>query len=289
MKNRVFILFISLISYIACFSQRLSAVTDTNKILIGEKIQLVLKAVIPKNEKPLWFTIDTIPHFEILDKSKIETQPNENNLVLTQTLTLTSWDSGKWQIPSFKLFNTTTKPITVFVAYTPFDVSKPYNDIKDIADVKKPEHETWYWYVIGAAILIVLFLLFFPAGKKQPRPVSEIDLNAYKKAMQQLEKIRSSNLAEKNVKEYYSQLVGVFRWYVQARKGIQSVSRTTDTLIIQLQQLNLPQDQYSHLLQVLRLSDFVKFAKFEPAAKENDEAFNTIKQSIIVIENSDAV
>ena len=42
------------------------ATVDKNKILIGEHIRLRLEADIPESELIQFFTIDTLPHFEIL-------------------------------------------------------------------------------------------------------------------------------------------------------------------------------------------------------------------------------
>lgn len=150
--------------------------------------------------------------------------------------------------------------------------------------VVEPRASNWYWYFLGAILLIALLLLIFPPGKKEDKPTEVLDENAYKKAMKELVKIKKSNVAEENVKEYYTEIVKVFRWYVHARKGIQSFSKTTDDLAIQLQQLNIPQDQFKDLLQVLKLSDLVKYAKYQPANKDNDLAFEEIAESITTIE-----
>lgn len=289
MKKELNILICLLLTTLTAYVQPVTATVDRTKILIGEKIQLQLKGTFEKTGNVSWFTIDTIPHFEIMERQKVDSQQNQNTLTLTQIFILTSWDSGRWQIPSLQLGSSGTQPISITVGYTPFDVKKPYNDIKDIVEVKKPEQSTWYWYLIGAVLLIVLFLLFFPSGKKQENAVEEIDWNAYKKAMLQLEKIQEENWADKNVKEYYTQLIHVFRQYVQARKGIHSFSKTTDDLVIQLLQLKMPATVHSKLLQTLRLSDLVKFAKYVPTESENSESFNNIVNSIRIIEQGNAV
>jgi HJR/Mrr/RecB family endonuclease len=81
-------------------------------------------------------------------------------------------------------------------------------------------------------------------------------------------------------------LIDTFRLYVHQRKGIHSFQKTTDDLNVQLKQLTLPTGEYNELVQVLRLSDVVKFAKYIPAASENEHALEQIKKSIIAIENT---
>jgi hypothetical protein len=53
---------------------------------------------------------------------------------------------------------------------------------------------------------------------------------------------------------------------------------------VQVKQLNLSTGKYTELVQMLRLSDMVKFARFQPSAKENEQALQIIKESIIAIE-----
>ena len=68
-------------------------------------------------------------------------------------------------------------------------------------------------------------------------------------------------------KQYYSELVDIFKVYVLAKTGIHSLQNTTDDLVKQLRGLNIPKDQFEQLSQSLRLSDFVKFAKYIPIGR----------------------
>jgi len=283
MKKLIF-LSVLLITFIEGFSQSLpvSATVNKQKIFIGEQIQLYLKAVIKKTAPPDWFEVDTFPHFEILQKSKIDSQQTSEGLLLQQTITLTSWDSGHWAIPSFTLMSSKTKPVPISVSFSPMDPNQPYHDIKDILEVQKPIASNWYWYLIGIAVLIALFLLFFPPKEKKEvvaKPIVAED--PYKAALKRLEKINSVG----EPKYFYTELVDILRNYLEKRKNIQSFSKTTDDLSVQMRQLKLPHEQYMQLVQTLQLSDMVKFAKYQPQSKENEEAIDIIKSNIIAIEN----
>jgi hypothetical protein len=131
-----------------------------------------------------------------------------------------------------------------------------------------------------------LVLLFFPSGKKEKAAI-ELDKNAYRKALQELEKLEREKSAD--AKSFHTKLINIFRAYLKGAKGIQSFSKTTDDLSIQLQQQKLPSAEYNHLVQTLRLSDLVKFAAYRPADEANREALSTIKQSITTIEQHHAV
>ncbi|HEU4472773.1 MAG TPA: hypothetical protein VFR58_16880 [Flavisolibacter sp.] len=265
-------------------AQDIKATADKEQILIGEPFRLLLQAGMEEGSGGDWFTIDSIRHFEILEKGRIDTQRNGRSLFVTQVLTLTSWDSGRWNIPPFVLGRFQTEPVSINVVFSPspFDINQPYHDIKDIIEVDKPKESKWHWYLIGIAVLIILFILFFPKEKKKPRPDFVPEEGAYKKALRKLDQLKENPPAD--VKSFYTQLVDVFREYLQKRRNIQSFSKTTDDLAIQVEKLALDREGYYSLVQALRQSDMAKFARYEPGSEENLAALETIRQSIITIE-----
>ena len=155
---------------------------DKTKILLGEPIKMTVEAVLGSGQNSDLFSLDTLPHFEVLDQSKIDTSMEPGGLRLKQLVVITSWDSGSWQLPAVIKDGKAMQPVAIEVSYThPWDPKQPYHDIKGITPVKNPGKSTWWWYVIGLAVLIALFLLFFPEGKKDTT-ASELDAAAYKKA-----------------------------------------------------------------------------------------------------------
>ncbi|HEY1114423.1 MAG TPA: BatD family protein [Chitinophagaceae bacterium] len=272
---------------LSAFTQTVTvtASSDKTRIVIGEQIKLTLEATVPRQEDIDWPKIDSLPHFEILNASKLDSQLSGEELILKQTLTLTSWDSGRWQIPAFAIVGARrTKPITIDVGFSPFDRNQPYHDIKDIIDVDRPRISYWYWYLIGAVLLIVFLLLLFPPKKKKPEVAAFVpDEGIYKQSLNRLDKLRGA--ADGDPKVFHTELVDIFREYLLKRKGIQSYSKTTDDLGVQLGGLPIPKTVYNSLLQTLRLSDLVKFARFRPTVEENKTAVDNIKQSITTIED----
>ncbi len=104
----------------------------------------------------------------------------------------------------------------------------------------------------------------------------------FKEAMDKLEKLQRD---KPEAKQYYSRLVDIFREYILAKKGIHSLQATTDDFVKQLKSLTLPKQQFDDLSQSLRLSDFVKFAKYIPSAEDDKNVFDTIKKTITSFEN----
>ena len=286
MKKQLFS-FLLLACTTVAFAQSLTAVVDKNNILLGEPFHVQIKGSFAKDQQT-WLTIDTLPHFEVLERSAIDTQANYLGITLTQTFTLTSWDSGRWQIPPFEAGRLHSAPVAISVSFTsPFDPNQPYHDVKDIIEVKKPLASTWYWYLVFGLILVLLFLLFFPKEKKAPAGKFVSDEGAYKKALRELDQLKQSG---PTTDELYTSMIYIFREYLHRRRNIYSYSKTTDDLAIQLSSLELQRPVYQKLVQALRLSDLVKFARFSPTGEENREAIETVRESIVHIEGlKDAV
>lgn len=261
------------------------ASVDKNRILIGEQIRLQLEADIPENEAIRFFVIDTLSHFEILDKSVIDTTNTDNGTFLKQAILITSFDSGHWVIPRLMLGEkVATDSIPVDVAFSPIDTSQAYHDIKDIIDVKPQQEKRnwWFWYAIGGGVLLIILLLVYFLRKKKPVSVVTAPVvSPFEEATKQLEKLQQEKTDQK---QYYSRLIDIFRVYVYRKKDIHSLQKTTDDLVVQLRSLPLAKEEFEKLAQVLRLSDFVKFAKYVPSAEDDRQSFDTIKSLINAIE-----
>jgi hypothetical protein len=266
------------------------ATADKDKILLGEQIKLTLEAAFPANEVFNFFAVDTFPNFEIIESKKIDTISNGSEIILKQEILITSFDSGHWVIPSFVLNEKLqTDTIPVDIGYTAnFDPKQKYHDIKDIIEPAPEEKKKpwWFWYAVAAGSVLTILLIWLLTRKKKMHALVKapvIDLNAYSDALKKLEALKKEN---PSAKIFHTQLTDIFRVYVQKRKGLQSMQKTTDDLIVQLRSLNMDKERYNELAQALRLTDFVKFAKYEPAAKDTETVFTVIKNAIMQIEKS---
>ncbi|MET0462188.1 MAG: hypothetical protein ABW007_03510 [Chitinophagaceae bacterium] len=263
-----------------------SATVDRSQILIGERIQLTLKADIPETQPIRFFQLDTIPHFEFIDLGKIDTTNTGSGTTLSQKIQITSFDSGHWVIPAFPLGEAVlTDSIPVDVGFSSFDPQQPYHDVKDILEVHPVEEKSsrlWI-YIAGAVLLLVLLFVLLRKPKKVQPNAAVLPVDPYRLAMDQLEKIRKEKLT---AKAYYSGLTDVFRVYIEKRKGIHSLQQTTGDLVVQLKSAELQPDLYKELAETLQLSDFVKFARYETNAADDNRAFDTIRKTIEYIEQT---
>jgi len=262
------------------------ATVNRTQILIGEPITLTLETDVPEHEPIRFFQLDSIPHFEFLDRQKIDTVNTGSGTILTQVLQITSFDSGHWVIPSMSLGeNLATDSIPVDVGFSPFNPDQPYHDIKEIIEVtpeEKKEQIKW-WYIVAGAVALLLILVLVFRRKKKPAPeVLPPPPDPYKEAMEQLKKLQAEKV---DAKQFYSRLTDIFRVYVFEKKGIHSLQNTTHDLVAQLRSLNMPKDQFDQLEQGLMLSDFVKFAKYVPSPENDKYVFDIIVRTIQQMEH----
>jgi len=264
----------------------IKASVNKNKTLLGEPLVLTIESYFPSGSKIQFEQIDTIAHFEFLDKPVIDSSSENGGIKVIGKYTITSFDSGHWVIPSFTLAKgVKTDTIPIDVVFSDFNPEQDYHDIKDIIEVKtKKEVVPWWVYAI-AAVLLLLTVVFFARRKKKPVVIAKekIVVNPYEEAMQQLTDLQKEN---PDTKTYYVELTNIFRLYIFRKKGILSLQKTTDDLILQVKDVVNDKGKFDKLSQALRLSDFVKFAKYIPEEGDKQTSYSDILNSIKLIEGS---
>jgi hypothetical protein len=277
---KVSILFIFFLFFSASHAQTIRSGINKNRILLGEQAELVVET---EASSPLYLNIDTIPHFELIGFPKIDTIKKENTVQVRGIYTITSFDSGRWMIPAFSISrNVSSDSIPVEVVFSDFDPKQDYHDIKDIIETKEEVKKfPWWWIALGVLLLaIIIYFIIKRKPVKQTSPGRSL-LTAYQEAMQKLEQLGRSKPASK---EYYSSLTDIFRIYISKARGIRSLQKTTHDLVVQVSMIGLPKSLFDELAQVLRLSDFVKFAKYQPLEEDDRNAINVIRTAIDQIE-----
>lgn len=265
------------------------ATTDKQQILIGQPIQLMLEVTVQGNTPLNWPPLDSLPHFEWVEKGGVDSVIRPDGRYYRQYLTVTSFDSGTWSIPRLPFVagdkGYFSDSVRIKVDYTKFDPSKDYHDIKGIIDVPNPFAKWIGWIVAGFTLLSLALVIWLVRKRKLlkvftpavPVPV----LSPYEEAIRQLEELERQGLAENGpAKTYYTRLNDILRLFVLRKLGIASLVETNDELIGQIRQLPLTRDQFSDLSETLHMSDFVKFAKYQPGLSDNEHNLRVIRSSV---------
>jgi hypothetical protein len=267
---------------------------DKREILIGEPIQFMLEATVPENTQLVWPQLDSLPHFDFLERGKTDSVIRTGERYYRQYLTITSFDSGAWSIPRLPFVMGAKKYFTdsvrIGVNYSKFDPSQDYHDIKDIIDVPNPFAKWIGWIVGGFTLLALVIVIWLVAKKKLLKKGSGVGamaprLSPYEEAVRQLDELQKQNAAENGpVKVYYTRLNDILRQFILRRLGIASLVETNEELIRKLRQLPIAPEEFTRLADTLRMSDFVKFAKYQPGVSDNEQNFTVIRSAVGTLE-----
>ena len=261
---------------------------DSSAIMIGDQINLEIGISIPENFKVIWpLLVDTVTrNIEIIEKEDIDTSKLDGNLQFKQLLTITSFDSGYFEIPSveFEFFheNDTTKYTagtnTLFLMVnTPVvDTSKAFKVIK--GPVREPYTfaEIFPWALLGLVIIgLVIFLIWYIRKRKNNQPVfarrPKPQLPPHILAIQKLEELRLAKIWQQGkVKEYYTALTDIVREYFDGRFDVDAMEMTSDEILEALNEKPVNNQAIDKIRNVLELADLVKFAKAQTTPLEND-------------------
>lgn len=267
-------------------TEHVRVTADKTRILLGEPFTLQVSFRAGLDAKTDLGLLDSIPHFERVDEPSIDSATRNGYFSFEGRYRLVSFDSGHHVIPALvfskKLRSDT---IGIDVVFSEFDPEAGYHDIKDIIEVKTRAKKSWGWFAAGGALLAAILLWYLHRKKRSiPAEPPALELDAYREALGQLEQLLRTN---PGIKPFHTQLAAVFRLYVYRRKGILSLQKTTDDLVIQLKGRSLSPGGFEKLCQALRMGDLVKFAQYQPGEEESRIAFETIRDSIIEMEKGE--
>ena len=307
------VFFSILMSQYSCLSAQV-AVTfrgDSNKIEIGDHLNM--KLVVNADPDIVidfpTFPGDTIGKIDILKKSKIDTAKLGNKIIYSQDVTISAYEEGRYFFNPSKIyfFNKTTKVIDsiytndweLTVTTLPVDTTKPIKPIKAPLKVDYKLNEFTWWIVGGVLLLIALIVAYilYRRYKNKPAPVVARPRPkdpAHIWADKELRKLDQEKLWQNDkVKEYHSRLTDILRLYLEFRFNYYAMEATTEEIITEAGKLEISMDATARLRETLRLADFVKFAKMNPAPDQNmksiQDALSFVEMTKPIIEETNNI
>ncbi|MGN7719340.1 hypothetical protein [Chitinophaga sp. 22620] len=281
---------------------KVTAVPDTTSIRIGEPVKIgitarvVIRSLKGANIKVVFPNLpDSVNHIEVVERSPLDTTgstPDEK--FWKQTLTVTSFDSGRWELPpmKFEVFSVSdgsydsvfTDPIFIDVNTVAVDTTKAFKPIKPLRSV------AWnildYWpYLLPLLLVVALVVLYFAYWRKRrpkaaPAPAKPLK-TPYETAMEQLQRLEKEKPWNNDVKLYYTQLTDVLRHYFEQQFHIAALEQTSAELLQNIKPVTVLNQQRDKLQHILTLADLAKFAKMQPAPHEHEDC---LQKAIAVVE-----
>ncbi len=306
--NCRFLLLINLFIFSTFFSMaqsyRAEASLDTNKIMIGDHLNVRLQVnVSPKVGVIIpQLTPEILSEYGIdrIASGSVDTIQDANSITYQQTITITAFDEGTLYFPSIPILSidsmllSRTDSLAFQVLSLPVDTTTDFMDIKPIERVPLTFKEVLPFILLGllgivVIILIVIFILTFI--KKKNRPTLFLQAKPKGKpeeiALRALEELRLRCLWQNGkVKQYYSELSTIIRVYIEDRYGINAMEMVSDEILGSIS-AKITTEAFNALRDLLQISDLVKFAKYSPLPNDHDrclkEAIEFVKLTTPVV------
>lgn len=277
---------------------QVSIVADTQSILIGEPISLTL-TVKGQSGAQVGFPnlTDALSGFELLEMQDLDSiQTGGVMLELKQGYTITSFDSGSYQLPPLavaygregRVDTLYTNPLRFEVQTVEIDTTQSIKPIKDPLSIPITLKELLPISLGVLALMgIILGVLYFFVWRKKPETPKEKKLPppvpAHEIAMRKLAQLEAKKLWQQGeVQAYYDELTDVIREYLEARYKVQALESTTDEIIREVEQSasGVTEKLRRELKDLLQRADLVKFAKHTPDASFNLEGMDKARAFI---------
>ena len=256
------------------------AALDSNTLLIGAQTKLQLEVRKPKAayvQFPLFK--DTLNSaIEVLMVSALDSIEEAGQILLRQSLTLTSFDSGYHIIPPF-LFTVgnvdtfETNSLGLEVLLVPVDTTQAIKPIKGPIQVPR----SWWRILYGllGLLLVVVVVLYFKNRKveeKKPEALPIPKKAPHFIALEALAQVRKERLWQSGaIKDYYSKITDILRVYIEERFEVPAVEQISEAIIMELKAKQAIQIEHvAQLEELMRLADLVKFAKGKPTPQDNE-------------------
>lgn len=260
---------------------------DTADILIGQQTTLHVTVTTDPNRRiiiPL--PSDTLmTGVEVISVSDADSTVADGRLVIRRDILVTSFDSSLYLLPPFVAIDGAdtieSNQVALKVSTVPVDVDNP-EQFYDIKDVWKPpfvlaDYYPWIFGILTALFIICVigYLVQRYRRRQSEVPVKPVEpeLPPYEVAIRELDSIKDQKLWQQGLnKEYYTQVTDTLRRYISRRYGVNAMEKTSEEILAIIERETDERSVYDTLRQVLRLSDYVKFAKLHPLPDENDES-----------------
>ena len=256
---------------------------DSSQISIGDQVKLVFRVAYSKNglfQRADFSQLESLKGIEILAVDTPRTRISNIAAFTEQTMTLTSFDAGRYELPAVPIYvaegegidTAWTKELVLEVRNVVVNRDSLHIEpIKDI--IPEPRRFSDYWPYFGVVLLV---LLIWGIWWYTNRPVKErtFPKMRVKKTPDQiaLEKLYALQrgapwLHPGAMKAYYADLTFIAREYLENRYGIKALESTTREIMSALKKEDLTEAAVSILRDLLHTADLVKFAKANPDAE----------------------
>ncbi|MBO6056809.1 MAG: hypothetical protein J6P64_01115 [Bacteroidales bacterium] len=305
MKKLCFILLFCMMSFlgIQCDAQVtfLRGRTDVDTIVVGQPFDYQLSLTIPKDYFVEWKQFgDTLSKsIDVINIEDVKTTTinNSDNVIMTQNLTLTSFDTGYVYVPEIAItyskslqdsirYTLRTDEKELYVTTVAVDTTEAFRPIKGVMRQGLTTKELFPWIAIVIIIAGVVYLIIYLKKHKKTKDVvveekKKPTIPAIITARAKLAEMKDNEVWNTpQTKDYYTDLTDIAREYLEGQFEIDAIEMTTDEIMEAINRLDLNNLTKSKLQDTLTTADLVKFAKANPSAEQNKQSFSDINNFV---------
>lgn len=272
---------------------------DSTSFLIGDQVSMQIIVNVPVGNTvtfPILGEVFDIEKIEIIEEKDRELIKGDVNDTYKQTVTLTAWEPGSYQIPELTFaYKQNDVLVEIKSAALMLTVLSPQvtGDSTYVADIKTilAEEANFLDYlhyffthpvVLAILILLLAFLVFYAfmqykneAKIVPPKTPEEI-------ALEQLEILKANNYLEQNqFKTFHTSISFILRTYINKRFEIMALERPASEFMPKIKGHNLlKKSLFEEFQTVIEHADLIKYAKASPLDVANKKALSFCYQLV---------
>jgi hypothetical protein len=275
--------------------------TDVDTIVVGQPFDYQLSLTIPKDYFVEWKQFgDTLSKsIDVINIEDVKTTAinNSDNVIMTQNLTLTSFDTGYVYVPEIAItyskslqdsirYTLRTDEKELYVTTVAVDTTEAFRPIKGVMRQGLTAKEVFPWIAIVIIIAGVVYLIIYLKKHKKTKDVvveekKKPTIPAIITARAKLAEMKDNEVWNTpQTKDYYTDLTDIAREYLEGQFEIDAIEMTTDEIMEAVNKLDLNNLTKSKLQDTLTTADLVKFAKANPSAEQNKQSFSDINNFV---------
>lgn len=271
---------------------------DSTVVLMGSKLNMTVTVSMPESDAATAQVLN-LPEIQnpqlgfgvyygvdVVDSVLTDTVVENGLRKLTYNYTLQAFDPGLVDLPPVMVLPRagadTVKSNFLTLKVLPVEVDTVSMEPMPMAgpvaaDMRWHDYiPLWVFWVLGALVVAAAAIILFVKLRKHKEIIAmeaAKPVPPYELAVSRLEKLRASGIAAMgHEKEFYTELTDILRQYLHGRFGINAMEMTSSQIVKALRnnpETRIPSERVDD---VLRIADFVKFAKERPLADDNQRA-----------------
>lgn len=269
------------------------AAVDRSAVSIGDKIKYTIEIEARKDvEVRLPDFVERLGDFAVRDFGSKE-KGFWGNRTVVQWYILDTYQTGAHTIPaavikyrkqgSGEWLETLSDEVTVEVR----SLLEEAGENAEIRDIRGPLRASDFFIIYIAAsvllaVVIIAAVIMFLRKRKGTKEIIAPPRPAYETALEALEELMKKDLLRNGkVHEYYFELSGIVRRYLENRFQLRAPEMTTEEFLSMLKHTDKLRSEHKSLLtEFLSHCDMVKFAKYHPAEKEIASSYESARRLV---------